>query len=189
MTEEKKKVGFFQKVMTGLTGRTPEQRQADALLKNQIQQKQIEAYHQEQLARAGEVGKARADWEAKQQIANVGKPKPLFNVDIGTFGKAQEGFDINNVFGTGGAIGFGGGTPAHQRVKGKIKEMHKTAPKLFSVADAINYGTVAGLEGSWGGSAISRVRGKLRKHRIKKHTKHHKKAKSSGRQSFTIVNE
>jgi len=188
MTEEKKKVGFFEKVVTGLTGKTAEQRQADALLKNQIQQKQLLSYRAEQLAQAENVGKARADWEAKQQIANVGKPKPLFNIDIGEFGKQQQGFDINNVFGTAGASGFsGGGTPAHQRVKGKIKEMHKSVPKLFSVQDAINLGNqYGGLGGRSVG--VSKVRRKIRKHRIKKHTRHpHKKGKGSGRQSFTIT--
>jgi hypothetical protein len=190
MTEQKKKVGFFEKVVTGLTGKTAEQRQADALLKNQIQQKQLASYRAEQLAQAENIGKARADWEAKQQIANIGKPKPLFNIDIGEFGKQKEGFDINNVFGTGGASAFGGGTPAHQRVKGKIREMKTSVPKLFSVNEAINMDSAYG---GFGGSAgISRVRGKLRKHRIKKHARkhHHKKGKigkSSGRQSFTIT--
>jgi len=185
---EKKKIGFFEKVVTGLTGKTAEQRQADTLLKNQIQQKQLASYRAEQLAQAENVGKARADFEAKQQIANVGKQKPLFNIDIGEFGKQKEGFDINNVFGTGGATGFGGGTPAHQGVKRKIKEMHRTAPQMFSVNDAINFGSQYG--GLGGGSVVkSRVRGKIRKHRIKKHTRHpHRKAKGSGkRQSFTIT--
>lgn len=190
MTEEKKKVGFFEKVVTGLTGKTAEQRQADALLKNQIQQKQLASYRAEQLAQAENVGKARADFEAKQQIANVGKQKPLFNIDIGEFGKQKEGFDINNVFGTGGATGFGGGTPAHQKVRGKIREMKTSVPKLFSVNEAINFGGSTGLEGNWGSSGVSRVRGKMRKHRIKKHAKRHpphKKGKGSGRQSFTIT--
>jgi len=187
MTEEKK-VSFYQKVMSGLTGKTPEQRQADALLKNQIQQKQLLSYRAEQLAQAENVGKARADWEAKQQIANVGKPKPLFNIDIGEFGKQQQGFDINNVFGTAGASGFsGGGTPAHQRVKGKIREMKTSVPKLFSVNEAINMDSAYG--GFGGSSGVSRIRSSLRKRRVKKHAKvhHHRKGKAGKKQSFTIT--
>lgn len=185
-----KKIGFFEKVVTGITGKTAEQRQADTLLKNQIQQKQLASYRAEQLAQAENIGKARADFEAKQQIANVGKPKPLFNIDIGEFGKQQQGFDINNVFGTGGASAFSGGTPAHQRVKGRIKEMHKSVPKLFSVNEAINLDSAyGGFGGSSGVSRVSRVRGKMRKHRIKKHAKvhHHRKAKAGKKQSFTIT--
>ena len=183
-----KKISFFEKVVTGLTGKTTEQRQADAILKNQIQQKQLASYRAEQLAQAENVGKARADWETKQQIANVGKPKPLFNIDIGEFGKQKEGFDINNVFGTGGASGFGGGgTPSHQGVKRKIKEMHTSAPKLFSVQDAINLDS--GYGGLGNSAGMSRVRRKIRKHRIKKHAKvhHHRKAKAGKKQSFTIT--
>ena len=189
-----KKISFFEKVVTGLTGKTAEQRQADAILKNQIQQKQLASYRAEQLAQAENVGKARADWETKQQIANVGKPKPLFNIDIGEFGKQQKGFDINNVFGTEG--GFG--TPAHQQVKGKIKQLRTSTPKLFSVADAINFdaskvststGSGWGGAGLSGGLSVSKVRGKLRKHKVKKHAKvhHHHKAKVGKKQSFTIT--
>jgi len=195
---EEKKVSFYQKVMSGLTGKTPEQRQADAVWEaeqrraNQIalqtaKAKELASYRQERVAKATEIGRAKADFEAKQQIANVGKPKPMFSgINLGTFGKAQEGFDINNVFGTGGATGFGGGTPAHQGVKRKIKEMHRTAPQMFSVNDAINF---SGGSSGWGrtsrgGVGLSKVRRKIRKHRIK----HHRKNKGSGkRQSFTIT--
>jgi hypothetical protein len=125
--EKKKKYGFFENVVTGLTGKTPDQRKADAILKNQIQQKQLASYRARQLEQAENVGKARADWEAKQQISNIGKPKPLIN--IGNYGLAQQGFD---------PFSFGE-TPAHKQVKGKIKQFHEQAPKLFNLSEAIGF--------------------------------------------------
>lgn len=173
MANEKKEVSFWEKLKTGVTGKTPEQRRADAVWEaeqrraNQValqtaKAKELASYREERVRRASELGRAKADWEAKQQISNVGKPKPMFSgVNLGTFGKAQEGFDINNVFGNAGASGFGGGTPAHQGVKRKIKELHKSTPQMFSVADAINFGSqYGGL-----GVAKAKVRRKIRHHK------------------------
>lgn len=126
--EEKKKYSFFEKVATGLTGKTPEQRKADAMLKNQIEQKQLASYRAEQLANADKVGKAKADWETQQQIKNIGKPKPLVN--LGGWGQAQQGFDVWSF----------GETPAHKQVKGKIKELHSSAPKMFTLGEAMTFG-------------------------------------------------
>ena len=171
-----KKVGFFEKVVTGLTGRTAEQRQADALMQNQVKQKQLASYRAEQLAQAENVGKAKADWEAQQQIKNLGKPKSLLNLDIGEYGKLQGGFNPMT-FGT--EVGGYGVTPAHQRVKGKIREMQSSAPKLFTLAEAMSF-----EGGSMGGGMKSAVRSKVRKHRVKHH-RH--KGKSGKKQSFTVT--
>jgi len=166
-----KKVGFFEKVVTGLTGKTAEQRQADALLKNQILMKQTQAYRQEQMVQAENVGKARADWEAKQQIQNLGKPKPLFNLDIGEYGKLQKGFDPMT-------FGEGSGSFAHQQVKGKIQQLKTETPKLFNLSEAMAFeGGEIGVKNV--------VRGKMRKHRVKHH--HHRKGKAGKKQSFTIT--
>lgn len=90
----KKKTSFFQKVVTGVTGKTPEQRRADTVLKGRIKAKQLAGFRQEQLAQAGNVGKERAKIQARRQIKEFSNPKKSTGlINLGDWGKAKEGFD------------------------------------------------------------------------------------------------
>jgi len=121
---KKKETSFFQKIVTGVTGRTPEQRHADALLKGKIKAKQLASFRAEQLNQASIVGKARAEIQAKQQIKAMSNPqKSTGLVNIGTWGKTKEGFDP---FTFGGTAGLG---VAKKKKKGK---------KTPSVSDYLN---------------------------------------------------
>ena len=89
----KKETSFFQKVVTGVTGKTPEQRKADSILKGRIKAKQLASFRTEQMNQASVVGKARAEIQAKQQIKAMSQPKKSGLIDLGNWGKSKEGFD------------------------------------------------------------------------------------------------
>jgi hypothetical protein len=115
-----KKTSFFQKVATGVTGRTPEQRKMDTMLKAKVKAKQMAYFQEERMKQAETVGRARAKFQARQQIQAIGKPKPL--IDIGDFGKVQAGFD---------PMSFG--MPTGKKKKGKkvpsVSDYLKSIPK------------------------------------------------------------
>ena len=68
MEEKKKKTGFFDTVARVVTGKTKEQRKADAIVDKMVREKQLGAYRKERLAQASAVGRARAKLETQQRI-------------------------------------------------------------------------------------------------------------------------
>lgn len=147
--KKKKKRSFFQKVLTGVTGKTPEQREADSVLKGRIRAKQLASFRAEQLKQATHVGEERARIQAKQQIKAMSQPKKTGLIDIGDWGKTKAGFNPLT-FGTS-AGAFGSGTkkgltpmqvanmnfpdyskPMKAKVKKKIKHRRKKKGKRKS---------------------------------------------------------
>jgi len=88
-----KKTSFFEKVVSGVTGKTKEQRRADALLKSKIRQRQLASFRAEQLKQADIIGKRRAEIQAQQQIKQMSQPKKSGLIDLGGWGKTQANFD------------------------------------------------------------------------------------------------
>jgi len=160
---KKKETSFFQKIVTGVTGRTPEQRHADAVLKSKVKEKQMTYFRQEQLAQAENVGRERARVQARQQINQFSQPqKSLTGIDIGTFGKLQQGFD---------PLTFGAGTGAF----GKSTK----APKVPSTMQIANM-QFPDYTKPMKSMVVKKMKHKRRKKKVKGSVKKKK-------QSFTIT--
>ena len=126
MEAPKKKEGFFSKVADVVTQTTPEQRQKareqarenkKALqYQNQIiAKKQQLAYQQARLQQSTRIGHAKAKIEADRQIKALSQPKPSGGlINLGSWGKAQQGFDPFSFGNSAGA--FNSGTKKPQKV-------------------------------------------------------------------------
>lgn len=154
----KKKLSFFGKVTNAVTGKTAEERVADALQKRELQKLERTAYLEERKRQAPLVGQAKAKFVAKQQIKRITAPKPQGGGLFG--GQAQKGFD---------PFTFGNNAGAFS------SSATKNAKKVPSVSDIANMKFVDYSNPQ--GGAKAQVKKKLRKRKVKSKVKRRAKKK------------